>query len=85
MRACLDGHAGGMGITSMVGAMTEGERTAAQFAADVKAIDQRLEKFQSDNRKMLSLLSQAALFIACQPENRFRAKWLQEVQELIDG
>ena len=65
--------------------MADITEAALQMQGDLRIIDQRLDRLQANNRKMLSLLSQAALFIACQPENRFRTKWLQEVQELIDG
>jgi len=65
--------------------MGETQEVIAQFQGDVTAIGQRIDKLAADNRRMLALLSQAALFIACQPPNRFRTKWLEEVQELIDG
>jgi hypothetical protein len=53
-----------------------------QFAENVQAIDTNLTRLADENRRMKSLLAQAALFIACQQPNRFREKWLEEVEEL---
>lgn len=61
------------------------EQVAAEMQQNLTAIDRRIDKLNEDNKRMRSLLSQAALFIACQPENAFRAKWLKEVEELCRG
>lgn len=65
--------------------MTELERVTADLQENLDSIDSGLDRIAADNRRMRSLLSQAALFIACQPENAFRAKWLKEVEELCRG
>lgn len=65
--------------------MTDIERVAADLQHNLDRIDSNLDRISADNKRMRSLLSQAALFIACQPENSFRAKWLKEVEELCRG
>lgn len=65
--------------------MTDIAEAATELQQNLDSIDRGLDKIAADNRRMRSLLSQAALFIACQPENPFRAKWLKEVEELCNG
>jgi len=62
--------------------MTDLEEIAADMQQNLTRIDTRIDRLADENKRMRSLLAQAALFIACQPENRFRAKWLKEVEEL---
>lgn len=57
----------------------------ASFADDIAAIDRARDKLAEDNRKMRRLLAQVTLFVACQPENHFRNKWLKEAEELTGG
>lgn len=58
------------------------EQQAAEISQSLTSIDERIDKLATDNRAMRRLLSQAALFVAMQPKNPFRAKWLKEVEEL---
>ena len=65
--------------------MADLEQAAAELSASIESIDAKLDKVIADNRRMRSLLSQAALFIAMQPANRFRERWLKDVEELTHG
>lgn len=65
--------------------MTEPEGSIVDLQGAIASIDSGIDRIIADNKRMRSLLSQAALFIACQPENPFRAKWLKEVEELCNG
>jgi len=65
--------------------MTDLASQAAAMSADIKKIDESIDRLVEHNKRMRALLAQAALFIACQPENRFRAKWLKDAEALIDG
>jgi hypothetical protein len=56
---------------------------AEKFAENVTAIDTNLTRLADENRRMKSLLAQAALFIACQQENSFRRKWLADAEEIL--
>jgi hypothetical protein len=60
------------------------EQAATTFVENVSAIGQKLSKLHDENRRMRMLLAQAALFVAMQPENRFRNKWLKEVEEVTE-
>lgn len=52
----------------------------------IASIDSGVDRIIADNKRMRSLLSQAALFIVCQPgESALRTKWLKEVEELSHG
>lgn len=65
--------------------MTEPEGSIVDLQGAIASIDSGIDRIIADNKRMRSLLSQAALFIACQPENAFRAKWLKEVEDLCNG
>lgn len=56
-----------------------------KFAADVAVIGENIDKLYEENRQMRRLLSQVALFVAMQPENTFRRKWLAEVDGILNG
>lgn len=53
-----------------------------KMTGQISDIGERIDRLQRDNRAMIRLLSQAALFVAMQPENAFRRKWLEEVERL---
>lgn len=55
------------------------------FERDIAAVDRIRDQMAEDNRRMRRLLSQVSLFVACQPENAFRNKWLKEVEELTNA
>lgn len=55
-----------------------------QFAENVTAIDTNLTRMADENKRMRRLLSQVALFVACQPENPYRTRWLKEVEEVCN-
>lgn len=58
------------------------EQQAAEISQSLTSIDDRIDRLATDNRAMRRLLSQAALFVAMQPTNPFRQKWLEEVERL---
>lgn len=60
------------------------EHAVADMSATITHIDTQLGRLAADNKRMRSLLSQAALFVAMQPSNRFRDNWLKEVMELCN-
>lgn len=62
--------------------MADLEHGIAKLADSIAAIDTQIDKVIIDNRRMRALLSQAALFVAMQPPNRFRERWLKDVEEL---
>lgn len=62
--------------------MSDLEQQAAEISQSLTSIDERIDRLAADNRAMIRLLSQAALFVAMQPENAFRRKWLEEVERL---
>ena len=65
--------------------MVSPEELTAKMQEDIARIDHNIDRLHDENKRMRSLLSQAALFIACQPENAFRTKWLKAVEELCGG
>jgi hypothetical protein len=56
-----------------------------EFAENVRAIDTNLTRLKDENYRLRQLVSDAYLLVACQPENRHTAKWLQEAKELRCG
>lgn len=64
--------------------MSDLEQKAIELNQQLTSIDEGLDRIAADNRTMRRLLSQAALFIAMQPTNAFRQKWLEEVERLTN-
>lgn len=62
--------------------MTDLEQQSIALTEQIKSIDEGIDRIAADNRAMRRLLSQAALFVAMQPTNPFRQKWLEEVERL---
>jgi hypothetical protein len=58
---------------------------ADQFTENVQAIDTNLTRLKNDNERLRRLVAEAYLLVACQPDNRHCARWLNEAEELCCG